>query len=66
MEEVYKGRLDCKPYQFAQTGLSLLQNCLCPLIHGLLLLLENLRVFALLQALEDLPRQISTNDRARK
>jgi len=35
--------------------LGLLQNGLCSLIHGLLLLLQDLRVFALLQALEDLP-----------
>ena len=47
-------KIDNKAYQFTKTCLGLLQNSLCSLIHGLLLLLQDLRVFALLQALEDL------------
>lgn len=41
-------------YQFTKATLGLLENCLHPLIHGLLLLFQHLRVLALLETLEDL------------
>lgn len=50
------GRVNAS-YQFRKTSLSLAQNLLHPLIHGLLLLFKDLRVLALLQALEDLKYQ---------
>lgn len=47
--------IDSYTYQFREARLGLLENGLRPLIHGLLLLFQHLRVLALLQALEDLP-----------
>lgn len=41
-------------YQFRKATLGLLENRLHPLIYGLLLLFQHLRVLALLETLEDL------------